>query len=135
MTNNFQLKSRIFAFLPEQVKNSLQTYAESAGVPVFAVITFAFSTTLCLDPVLADGPAETEDELDPLAELPEGLQTALRQYLQEDPEMPVEFLVELAIAHFLDPDCNTFNDCVIWPQREQLELFKEAVAQRSILAA
>ncbi|MGG6295036.1 hypothetical protein ACQ4M4_11470 [Leptolyngbya sp. AN02str] len=36
--------------------------------------------------------------------------------------MPPEFVVELAIAHFLDPDSVTFDDCQVGLQGDRVEL-------------
>jgi len=45
-----------------------------------------------------------------LAHLPETIRTALEAFAS-DTEMPVEFVIEMAIATFLDVDSTTFGDC------------------------
>jgi hypothetical protein len=52
------------------------------------------------------------------------LRTALSEYAHEI-EMPSEFVVELAIAHFLDPDSMTYEDCQVGVGRSQIERLKQ----------
>lgn len=49
--------------------------------------------------------------------------------------MPPEFVVELAIAHFLAPDSVTFDDCLIELQRDQVELLRRQKRARQATAA
>jgi len=46
--------------------------------------------------------------------------------------MPPEFVIELAIAHFLDPDSVTFDDCQVGLVRDRLNLL---LSQHPIPAA
>lgn len=51
-----------------------------------------------------------------LDNIPTSLQQTIKSYAAEQ-EIPPKFVVELAIAHFLDPDSATFDDCQIGLQR------------------
>ncbi len=64
-----------------------------------------------------------------LNDLPTSLQTEIDKYAAED-NIPPEFVVELAIAHFIDPDSITFDDCQTEVQQERLEVLK--LQQRSL---
>jgi hypothetical protein len=44
--------------------------------------------------------------------LPERIRQAIEEYSKEN-QLPPELVIELAIAHFLDVDSVTFNDCTI----------------------
>jgi hypothetical protein len=48
------------------------------------------------------------------------MQIRIQQYAQFY-EVPPEFVLELAISHFLDPDSVTFDDCQVNIHREQAE--------------
>jgi len=67
-----------------------------------------------------------------LDELPASLRIETVNYAAED-ELPPEFVVELAIAHFLDPDSMTFDDCQTQLQQERLTLLKLEKSDRAIL--
>jgi hypothetical protein len=49
--------------------------------------------------------------------------------------MPAEFVVELAIAHFLNPDSVTFDDCQVGVRRDRVELLKLHHEARQAAAA
>ncbi|NER24362.1 MAG: hypothetical protein F6J86_40920 [Symploca sp. SIO1B1] len=66
-----------------------------------------------------------------LDELPAALRIEIENYAAED-ELPPEFVVELAIAHFLDPDSMTFDDCQTGLQQDQLALLRLEKRERAI---
>ncbi|MDA0209020.1 MULTISPECIES: hypothetical protein [Desertifilum] len=114
---------RLFNSLPQQVQSAIVGYANAAKVPPSAAIEFAIAQFLELDSNLfREQPSALEDN-GILSELPRSVQTAIEQYAIQN-KMPPEFVIELAIAHFLDPDSVTFTDCQISIQREQVERLK-----------
>ncbi len=52
---------------------------------------------------------------------PERVQSAIIAYANEA-ELSLDAVITFAIAHFLDPDSVTFDDCLIGLQRDQVEL-------------
>jgi hypothetical protein len=74
--------------------------------------------------------SNTASEL--LIRLPEKIQVALDAYANEN-QFPLELVVEMAIASFLDVDAVTYNDChpVITPGqlREENIILKQQIAQ------
>ncbi len=62
--------------------------------------------------------------------LPEKVQLAIAAYAQST-ELSPDIVITFAIAHFLDPDSMTFNDCQTELQRDQLELLRLKKHQRS----
>lgn len=122
-TPNLGNQTRIFTSLPNVVQEAIVAYADEAKLLPQAVIEFAIANFLELDSIPMDKlPRHAEDGSN-LADLPASLRTEIQQYATET-EMPPEFVVELAIAHFLDPDSVTFDDCEIRVQRERGELLK-----------
>ncbi|NES21105.1 MAG: hypothetical protein F6K41_19790 [Symploca sp. SIO3E6] len=55
----------------------------------------------------------------------------IEKYAAED-ELPPEFVVDLVIAHFLDPDSMTFDDCQTGLQQDQLALLRLEKHERAI---
>jgi hypothetical protein len=65
-----------------------------------------------------------------LNHLPVNIREALEAYAGEA-EMPIEFVIEMAIASFLDLDSTTFDDCRIdspGKMREQIEILQLQLA-------
>jgi predicted transcriptional regulator len=62
--------------------------------------------------------------------IPLNLRAAIDEYANET-EMPSEFVVELAIAHFLNPDSMTYEDCQIGIGHAQVERLKQKREQTS----
>lgn len=92
--------------------------------PPYAVIEFALIHFLDLTSKTTDEvvPANVlNDENTYLSELPAFIRVAIAEYATRN-DMPPEFVVELAIAHFLDPDSITFDDCQVVLVRDRLEL-------------
>lgn len=131
-TLNTQLQ--IFNALPQKVQSAIVGYANAADLSPAAVIEFGLIQFLDLDyQTLGREPASVKDG-SILADLPAAIRTAVEQYALEN-EMPAEFVVELAIAHFLDPDSVTFDDCEVGVQRGQVERLRVHHQVRLSLAA
>jgi hypothetical protein len=114
---------RLFDSLPRRVQSAIVGYANAAKLPPYAVTEFAIAQFLELYPeVLGEQPESIRDS-SILTELPLFLQSGIEKYALEN-EMPAEFVVELAISHFIDPDSVTFDDCQISVQRVQIEELK-----------
>lgn len=121
--SNPNTKSRIFDSLPKKIQSAILTYRELAEVSPDIVIRFAIANFLELDSIpMSDSHSHTESG-SILNDLPTSLQTEIEKYAAED-NIPPEFVVELAIAHFLDPDSITFDDCQTEVQQERLEVLK-----------
>lgn len=120
-TINTQLQ--LFNSLPQRVQSAIVGYANAADLSPAAVIEFGLIQFLDLD---YQGFVREQDAVKDssiLADLPVPIRAAVEQYAIEN-EMPAEFVVELAIAHFLDPDSVTFDDCQIGVDRDRVELLK-----------
>ena len=103
-------QSRILDSCPEQVKSVVLTYAHEAGLSSHVVVQLMMAQFLELDAFELEHPQNLIDDISLLSELPTVLQTHIRHYAEEV-EMPPEFVIALAITHFIDPDAVTFDDC------------------------
>jgi len=110
------------AWLPQSIRSTIATYADAADLPPQSVVEFAIASFLQLDTDSTQVEALAEPS-DRLADLPTHLQNRLHQYA-EFYDMPIEFVVELAIAFFIDPDAVTFDDCQVGIRRNQVEQLK-----------
>jgi len=126
-------ESRIFHSLPEKVQSAIRAYAESAELSTDVVIVFAIAHFLDLKSIPWDDRHKQNASGSILDELPASLRIETVNYAAED-ELPPEFVVELAIAHFLDPDSMTFDDCQTQLQQDRLALLREVNCDRSLLA-
>jgi predicted transcriptional regulator len=126
--------TRILSSLPREIQTAVSTYASEANLTPQAVIEYAISQFLELDTTLTGDGQFDADDASLLAELPQQLQNQARQYAQVT-EMPPEFVIELAIAHFLDPDSVTFDDCRIKVQQGSIEWLKQHAQAPSVTAA
>lgn len=112
-------QSQVVSHFPLEIQAALAAYADAVTISTQDVIEIVIASFLEADTdsqqVEVSGTAD-----DPLTDLPLAMQTRIRQYAQFY-EMPSEFVLELAIVHFLDPDSVTFDDCRITTQREQTE--------------
>jgi predicted transcriptional regulator len=123
-TPSAMFSTRILNSLPNDIQSAISTYAREAQLTAQAVIEYAISQFLALDTTLTgDSPYSSEDT-SLLAELPTRLQSKARQYAQAA-EMPPDFVIELAITHFLDPDSMTFDDCRVKVQQISIECLKQ----------
>ncbi len=123
LTSNFNTQSQIFASLPELVQEAIAAYADAADLLPDAVIQFAIAHFLELEyisPNNKQNPPKTGNVLD---DLPGSLRHEIGNYAVEQ-EIPPEFVIELAIVHFLDPDSVTFDDCQVGLQRDRIELLR-----------
>ncbi|MEM8804537.1 MAG: hypothetical protein AAGF01_00625 [Cyanobacteria bacterium P01_G01_bin.38] len=116
--------SPIWNSLPDDVQGAVLTYVREAELPPQSVIEFVIARFLELDTPLSEDRAIPTDDTSLLAELPPSLQTRMKQYASEI-EVPPEFVIELAIAHFLDPDSVTFDDCRVRVQSDLVEWLKQ----------
>lgn len=123
LTSNLNTQIRIFESLPRQIQSAIVAYANAAKLSPADVIEFALTHFLGLDTKKISELQNPVYEDSILAELPTAIQSEIAQYAVAS-EMPPEFVVELAIAHFLDPDSVTFDDCQVGVQRERVELLK-----------
>jgi predicted transcriptional regulator len=133
-TQHLTPSTRILNSLPREIQAAILTYASEAGLTPQAVIEYAIAQFLELDTTLTDDEPFNADETSLLAELPQSLQNQARQYA-ETAEMPPEFVIELAISHFLDPDSVTFDDCRVKVQQGAIEWLKRAADNSSVTAA
>lgn len=123
LASNLNTQIRLFESLPRQIQTAMVAYANAADLSPAAVIEAALSFFLELSVQPIHEPPSSIEAGSILAELPVAFQTAIAQYAIAN-KMPAEFVLELAIAHFLDPDSVTFEDCQVGVQRERLELLK-----------
>ena len=131
-TPNTQL--RIFNSLPQAVQSAIVGYANAANLSPAAVIEFGITQFLDLNSQTLGRELNAVEDSSVLADLPAAIRAAIEQYAAEN-EMPAEFVVELAIAHFLDPDSVTFDDCQTAVQRDRVERLKlHHEAQRATAA-
>jgi hypothetical protein len=131
-TLNTQLQ--IFSSFPQGVQFAIVGYANAANLSPAAVIEFAMIQFLDLNFQTLSRESDASEDSSFLAGLPSSMQTAVEQYAMKN-EMPAEFVVELAIAHFLDPDSVTFDDCQVGVQRDRVELLRLYRAARQATAA
>jgi predicted transcriptional regulator len=117
--------TRILNSLPREIKTAISTYASEANLTPQAVIEYAISHFLKLDTTLTDDGQFEAGDTGLVAELPHQLQNQARQYAMAA-EMPTEFVIELALSHFLDPDSVTFDDCRLKVQQGAIEWLKRS---------
>lgn len=127
-------ENRILKSFPEDIQTALLTYAGESKLTPQAVIEGAISQFLELDTTLTQDSDIHPDDTSLLALLPPLLQTQARQYASKA-EMPPEFVIELAIAHFLDPDSVTFDDCRVKVQQGSIEWLKQYADSSAVTAA
>ena len=96
--------------LPDNIHAAILTYANESSLTPRAVVEGALQYFPELDASLSNKAVSVTDGRILLAGLPLVLQSRAKQYAQNN-EMPYEFVIELAIAHFLDPDSVTCDDC------------------------
>ena len=126
--------NRILDSLPDGIRSALLNYAHEAGLAPQSVIELVIIRFLELDVALLKNRQPSSNDTSLLADLPASLHVPIRQYAS-DTEVPSEFVIELAIAHFLDPDSVTFDDCRIRVQRNLVEQLKQQARNQAITAA
>lgn len=114
-TSQYQMVNQ----LPLEIQAVLAAYADAVNISTQDVVEIIVASFLETD-TDSQQVEVSEATTDPLADLPPAMQTRIRQYAQFY-EVPPEFVLELAISHFLDPDSVTFDDCQVNIHREQAE--------------
>ncbi len=133
--NNSTASKRILDSLPLEIQAVIVAYAGEAKISPQSVIEYILERFLMLDTSLTgDEQASSDYATSFLSELPTSLQNQVKQYASAT-DMPPEFVIELAIAHFLDPDSVTFDDCKIKIQPVSIEWLKQRASHPSATAA
>jgi predicted transcriptional regulator len=118
----------ILEFLPPSIRSVIETYGQITDSSPETVVEIAIVEFLEIDWLShlahrVDSPnRQTAYQI--LDLIPLNLRAAIDEYASET-EMPSEFVVELAIAHFLDPDSMTYEDCQVGIGRAQVERLKQ----------
>lgn len=133
-TSKTNTQARIFDSLPERVQIAISAYASAVDLSTDAVIQFAIAHFLELEDSSSDTRPNHPTTDNILDDLPAVLQREIKRHGVEQ-EMPPEFVVELAVAHFLDPDSVTFDDCQVGLQRDRVELLRQQKRARQVAAA
>jgi len=133
---DFETQVRLFEALPRRIQSALVGYANAAKLPPAAVVEFTLVHFLDLYAIDNDQPANAKaltDSDSVLAALPFHIREAIADYSARN-KMPAEFVMELAIAHFLDPDSVTFDDCQVELQRERIDQLVSCYGAQQISA-
>ena len=115
---------RILESLPEEIYVAILAYANESGLSANAVIEGALKHFLSLDASLSDEVTTTAEDTSLLSSLPLILQSQAIEYAAQT-EIPAELAIELAIAHFLDPDSVTFDDCQVEVEQTSIAWLKQ----------
>ena len=129
-----EIDDRILASLPENIRAAIVTYAQESELTTNAVIEGAIKHFLELDTSLSQDPVSTAEDTSLLAALPPVLQSQAMQYAEKT-QLPAELVVELAIAHFLDPDSVTFDDCQVKVEQTSIAWLKQYASDEAVTAA
>jgi len=105
--------------LPVEIQAVLAAYADAVNISTQEVVEIIVASFLETDTDSQQVEVSETNSTLP-ADLPPAMQIRIQQYAQFY-EVPPEFVLELAISHFLDPDSVTFDDCQVTIQREQTE--------------
>lgn len=124
----------LMASLPAEIQAVLITYARESELSPQSVIEYLIARFLEIDATQLEPPPPHNDTPDLLAHLPLRLQTEMQQYASAI-EVPPEFVIELSIAHFLDPDSVTFDDCQLNVAPHLIALLKQHHKHQSATAA
>jgi hypothetical protein len=126
----------LLEFFPPSIRSVIETYGQMTDASPEAVVETAIAEFLEIDWLShlthrVDSPnRQTAYQI--LDLIPLNLRAAIDEYASET-EMPSEFVVELArsarypqgVAHFLDPDSMTYEDCQVGVGRAQVERLKQ----------
>ena len=135
MTNtDSSSQTRILNSLPDDIQSAILAYSCETELTPQSVIELMIARFLELDVSLFENRQTPAEDTGLFAELPLFLESRIRQYAN-DAEVPPEFVIELAIAHFLDPDSVTFDDCRIRVQRDLVEVLKQQHKDQAVTAA
>ncbi|MEO0538263.1 MAG: hypothetical protein AAF215_30930 [Cyanobacteria bacterium P01_A01_bin.123] len=124
----------LMASLPEEIQSALMTYARASELSPQSVIEYMIARFLEVDATQLEPQPPANDAPDLLAHLPLRLQAEIQQYASAI-EVPSEFVIELSIAHFLDPDSVTFDDCQISVAPHLIALLKQHHQHQTATAA
>ena len=133
-TTDSSSQTRILNSLPDDIQSAILAYSRETKLMPQSVIELVIARFLELDISLLENRQTPAQDTSLLTELPLLLETRIRQYAN-DTEVPPEFVIELAIAHFLDPDSVTFDDCRIRVQRNLVEWLKQHHKNQAATAA
>ena len=125
---------RIQTSLPADIRAAIVTYAHESSLTADAVIEGALQHFLELDTSLSDEATGTAEDTSLLAVLPPILQSQAIEYAEKT-DLPPELVIELAIAHFLDPDSVTFDDCQVKVEQNSIAWLKQYADARGATAA
>lgn len=125
---------RILESLPDDIRAAVLTYASESELTANAVIEGALKHFLELDASLSSGSTRTARDTSLLVALPPDLQSQAIQYAEQT-EIPSELVIELAIAHFLDPDSVTFDDCQVKVEQTSIAWLKQYANNEAATAA
>lgn len=125
---------RILDALPAEIRAAISTYANESGLSANAVIEGAIRHFLELDTSLKNEVISTAEDTSLLAALPPILQSQVLQYAEQT-EITSELVIELAIAHFLDPDSVTFDDCQVKVEQASIAWLKQYADSKTVTAA
>jgi predicted transcriptional regulator len=124
----------ILEFLPPSIRTVIETYGQTAHLSPQLVVEVAIAEFLEIDglnDLATPSDVSNRQAVSQILDLfPVDLKSAIDAYAHEL-EMPSEFVVELAIAHFLDPDSMTYEDCQTGVARAQVERLKQKREQSS----
>jgi hypothetical protein len=126
----------ILEFLPLSIRSVIETYGQITDSSPETVVEIAIAEFLEIDWLnqltrRVDAP-NRQAAYQILDLIPLNLRAAIDEYANEI-EMPSEFVMELArsarypqgVAHFLDPDSMTYEDCQVGIGRAQVERLKQ----------
>jgi hypothetical protein len=126
MLNEWTSTHSILELLPPSIRSVIETYEQMTDSSPETVVEIAIAEFLEIDWLShlthrVDAPnRQAAYQIWDL--IPLNLKAAIDEYANE---MPSEFVVELAIAHFLDPDSMTYEDCQVGIGRAQVERLKQ----------
>ena len=118
------IDERILDSLPDAIRVAILTYARESKLTADAVIEGAMKHFLELDTSLGNESTRTAENASLLAALPPVLQSRAIAYA-EKLALPSELVLELAIAHFLDPDSETFDNCQVKVEKTSIAWLKQ----------
>lgn len=115
---------RILDSLPDEIRVAILAYADESELSANAVIEGALKHFLALDTSLSGEATNTAEDTSLVSSLPPILQSQAIEYAEQT-EIPAELVIELAIAHFLDPDSVTFEDCQVKIEQTSIAWLKQ----------
>ncbi len=126
--------NRILQSLPDDIRVAILTYASESALWPEAVIECALKHFLEIDATLSNESVSVAEDRSLLAALPSVLQSQAMEYAEKT-AIPSELVIELAIAHFLDPDSMTFDDCQVKVEQTSIAWLKQYADNESATAA